>query len=117
MEVKPEVNIADLFEIHSNLMAILLFTNTFCNENNLPFVITSLKTDKVSGRVSSSHRDGRAADVSLKYWPEYKIIEFETKVNGIFYDQAAISKSDNRKRACVIHDSGKGRHIHLQVEP
>lgn len=103
--------------MHPNILILLGFITVFCYENKLPCKITSLKTDRVAGRISTSHKEGRAADFSIKGWPKNKIIELETKMNGKYYDIAALSKSDKIPRACIVHGEDANKHIHLQVKP
>jgi len=116
MDHKPEVNMEDLEDMNPCVIAMIGFVCAFAHTNKLPCVITSLKTDKVNGRVSPSHKQGRAADFSLRKWSKRKIHELVTKGNGEFYDIAAISNKTKMPTAFVDHDSGQGYHLHVQCK-
>ena len=96
---------------------LMLFTGfvEFATRNSLPVVITSIK-EHVEERVSRSHEQGRAIDVSINGWSYFDIDTVCSYINNKYEDIAAISYSDNVPRACVYHDVGMGRHIHLQVK-
>ncbi len=115
---KPGVCWEDLKEVNANLFVLLTHYILFCNLHDLPCTITSIKSDTIKGvRVSSSHRDGRALDVSTKNWPEHLISSFVANTNIQYKDIAAISARDLQPRAAVYHDIGLGPHIHLQCRP
>ena len=108
-----------LLYIHPLLMLVLADARLWCEENGLPFKITStvstLKEDKSLGRISSSHRTGRAADISVHDWDVYSISRFRDFFNEKYKDIAAVSSSNNHPILGVYHNSGHGDHIHIQI--
>lgn len=117
MELSRDIHFGDFQDVNPNLLILLGFYAAFCFENDLPCKVTSIRTDVVKNRVSITHMHGRAFDASLRGWPEKKIKEYITKVNGKFYDIAALSKRDKIPRAVVRHDAGRGDHFHHQCKP
>lgn len=116
IQIKKGVNLEDILALHPNLIVLIGFYSAFCANHKLPCKITSLITDVVKGRVSRTHERGLAADCSVNGWPQDIIDEFVIQTNTKFYNIAAISASDNVPRACIYHDSGLGKHLHLQVK-
>jgi hypothetical protein len=85
----------------------------------VPFVITStrssIETDKAIGRVSSSHREGRALDLSIRGWDSTAIKDFVNHFNKKHEDIAAISGKTLKPVLCVYGDERHIDHIHIQV--
>ena len=114
--IKHGVSIKDLELVSPYLLILLGATSLHCHQNNLPLVITSIKSDAIKvKRVSKSHLDGRALDISIKGWDKDDIDKFVAKMNIQYRHLAAISASDFKPRAAVYHDAGAGDHIHLQT--
>jgi len=113
---KPEVTLNDLENANPKLLIVLGYFGLFCQEHTLPCLITSLFTDAVKIRSSSTHRDGRAFDASIRGFTDEDIkmlVEYmEDKVGSL----GAISLSDNIRRVVICH-GGTARHLHFQVSP
>jgi len=115
INTKDKVNFEDLKDVHPNLLVLLVYAYQYARRYELPFTITSIK-DRFSGRISKSHEEGRAIDLSVKAWPEFHILRLTKKMNEEFESIGAISKSDGISRACVYHKvEGNAWHFHLQV--
>ncbi len=115
--IKHDVNIEDLTEMTPYALILLGATVAYCYNHKLECNITSLK-EEVTGRVSSSHRDGRAFDLSTKQWKLKDIEKLCNYTNGKYKTISAISASDLKPRACVYHKiEGSAYHLHLQVRP
>ena len=113
-DIKDDVSINDLMFISPHVFAMLSTVALYCTEFNLPLTITSLK-EEVKGRVSNTHRDGRAMDISVKGWPDLHIYRLKRILNRDFKEVAAISASDNKPRAAIVHAiEGNALHFHLQ---
>jgi len=86
---------------------------------NKPFIITETLTDididKRYQRVSSSHREGRAIDISLNWWTKEDAQKFTDHFNSKYVDMAAISGSTLKPTLCVYGDKRHLSHIHVQV--
>lgn len=65
-------------------------------------------------RVSSTHRDARAFDLSIHGWSLEFNIKFKEHFSEKYMDLAAVGK-DGVKRLIVEHDAGTGVHIHVQL--
>jgi len=110
----------DLFYLlHPLLIMVIGDMNLYCHDNNLPFVITetvtTLAQDKKLKRVSSSHREKRSFDSSLRGWEESEIKTFIAHFSEKYKDIAAISGSTFKPRLIVRHNSGAGDHMHFQI--
>jgi hypothetical protein len=116
LAIKDELRLEDLLSVHPNLLILLGAFSLYANQNGkLPVTITSIR-DHAKGRTSTSHRTGRAIDISSRSWPNDKIKGVCDMLNKKYKDIAAISKSDNKPRACVYHKVKDGvLHFHLQV--
>ena len=106
-------------QIRPELRAILNDMGRYCDLSGREFVLTDLLSDAFSdaklGRVSTSHKEGRAADCSVNGWSEEfiaKFIEFFTDKYGHL---GAVSKSDGKQRLIVDH-VGTARHLHIQIK-
>ena len=116
-KIKQGVNIEDLTEMTPFALLLLGAAVQYCYNHDLDCTITSLK-EHVNGRVSRSHSDGRALDLSTREWDEPQITEFCNYMNSTYKSIAAISASDLKPRACIYHKiEGGAYHLHLQVRP
>lgn len=107
------------FYLHP-LAAMLAFEmKYYCESHGLEYLITSTvsthKEDEELGRVSSSHRTGRAFDLRCKSWPQGSIKKFVDFFEGKYGHIAAISGSSFKRNLIVVHDSGNGIHMHVQI--
>lgn len=91
----------------------------WCVICDAPFMITaSMSTedeDKKLNRVSSTHREGRAFDLSCFGWDKDRILVFKTMFSEKYKDVAAISPSTNKPTLIIHHDNGNGMHFHVQI--
>jgi hypothetical protein len=76
--------------------------------------VTSIR-EVVAGRVSDTHKEGRAVDISVIGWKDPK--GFCNDFNKKYERLGAMSKSTGKRTPCVYHSiSGdSGWHIHLQA--
>jgi hypothetical protein len=107
-------------EIHPRLQIVLEDMASWVVAHGHEFVITDLLSeeleDKKLKRVSSSHREGRAADLRVRNWP----LEFRKKFEECFEKKyikiAAISKATGLPNLVFIHDNGVGGiHTHISI--
>ena len=108
--------------MNPNLLIVLGTITGYCFDHKLPLLITSMKSDAVKEvRVSVSHAEGRAFDVSINGWSEAQIETFKRKFNKDFESVAAVSNSDGKPRLIVDHRAKDAhgnpsiRHFHVQV--
>ena len=113
---KPEVRREDMFEV--NPVALLIFSAlcVYAKQNCLPVLITSIKTDTVNDRVSASHKENRAIDVSARGWTRFQCKFIEDKLNKMFVKEGAVSAISGKPVACVYHNTNSGLHFHLQAK-
>lgn len=101
--------------LHSITCMVLGFANNWAFERGLPFRVTSVLSDEAKdrrlNRVSSSHREGRAFDISIQGWTIDDIDDFREDMQRKFGHYGAFSIRDDVRRLVVIkHD-----HIHVQI--
>jgi len=105
--------------LHSRCIDIMADMYQWAVDNSLSFTITATVSnwleDRVLGRVSSSHRERRAFDLSIHGWTDENIREFTNHFNFKYYDEAAISGETGKPTLVLCHDNGHGRHIHVQI--
>jgi len=115
LTLKENVLVTDLQMIRPDLFIVLGYVSWWCFNNNLPCRVTSV-IDDVPQRVTKTHSQGRAIDVSTRGFGPKNIsdlISFLEEKVGHF---GAYSKSDGKQRVAIYHDVGMGPHIHIQVK-
>ena len=116
---KHEKDSIRLFHLHPLVLMVLFDMKYYCDLNHMRFNVTSTMStaqeDKELGRRSSSHRTGRAFDLSLRQWDETEIKDFLNYFNEKYKHIAAFSKSANKTVLVVRHNSGHGDHLHVQI--
>lgn len=115
IKLKEGVDFNDLKVTHPNLLIVLAGAYAYCQKIRLPFLITSLFTDQVRGRVSNTHLTGRAFDLSVKSWGEQDILDFIKYMNEKFIHLAAVSSETGEKCLIPPINHGTGLHFHIQV--
>lgn len=75
---------------------------------------STVEEDIVLRRKSSTHRDGRAFDLSVRSLSEEQIDEIKIQFTNIAGHLGAIN-SDGVPCLIVDHDCGFGRHLHFQI--
>ena len=104
--------------MHPLAVMILGYAAFTAEQMGVPFTVTStvsdLKEDQKLGRVSSSHRTGRAFDLSIYGWTTDDIDNFKIELESKFGAYGAISKRDGSRRLVVVHN-GTAPHIHVQI--
>lgn len=106
-------------ECHNVLKSLALDMQSWCKENDCPFMITESKTtdaeDRVLNRISKTHSEGRAFDLSTKGWTLMKIQYFIAYFSHKYVNYAAIGVSG--PRLILHHNNGNGDHMHIQIRP
>lgn len=105
-------------QLHPIAFMILCDMLYWTKSRNLPFVISDTVTteteDAELSRVSSTHREGRAFDISLKGWEPLDVDLFVTDFDIKYAKYAAMSKSGHPV-LIVRHNAGTGDHLHVQI--
>ena len=100
------------------LLMIIGDAATWAYNHGLDFLITATKTtieeDNSLNRKSSSHREGRAADISVRNWNRNQMGDLFIYLNEKYYEYGALSFS-GKINLVVLHDSGYGKHFHIQI--
>jgi hypothetical protein len=90
----------------------------YASVRGLPVSITETVTtpeeDQKLKRVSKSHAEGRAFDLSTRGWDEQDIALFMKNFNQKYAAVAAIGGS-GKPTLIVRHDTGHGDHFHFQI--
>ena len=114
---KPEVQERIMF-LSPAIMLILADLILYCEQNQLPCVIsdavTDLTEDQALNRVSSTHREGRAFDLSLKGWTRDQWNDCR-RIMASKYRHLAAVDAQGEPNLIVVHDAGTGNHMHFQV--
>lgn len=76
--------------------------------------VTTLEEDEKLKRVSSTHREGRAFDLSTRGWSK-DLIDECVRVFGFKYRNIAALGQDGSPRLVYFHNAGTGDHLHFQV--
>lgn len=107
-------------EIHPRLQIVLEDMASWVTAHGHEFIITDLLSeeleDKKLKRVSSSHREGRSADLRVKNWPLDFRKKFEDYFENKYIKIAAVSKATGLPNLVYIHDNGfSGIHTHISI--
>lgn len=116
INLKPEINFQDMLSAHPRLWIIMGHYFDYATKNNLPVTITSLFSDYVEGRLSLTHKSGRAVDFSIKGWPQEHLDGVVKYLNEKCGELGAVGR-DGIRRCIVVHDAGSGNHAHVQCFP
>lgn len=119
LEFKSAREREEFSQISPRLQFILEDMSRWVAAHGRRFIITDLLSDAYDdirlGRVSTSHAEGRAADISIKGWPEDFQKKFELFFESAFSGDGAWSKRTGKINLIEIHNSGHGAHCHIQI--
>lgn len=109
---------ARLDSLSVEALLVLCDVVLWCRSKQLRCVIsdavsTKAEDDKLQ-RVSSTHREGRAFDLSTRGWARETIDEC-IRVFGFKYRHIAAVAQDGSPRLVYFHNAGTGEHLHFQV--
>lgn len=114
---KKDINLT--LKMHPVASLLMLYMSLWASERGLPFTVTSTVSTKDEdaklGRVSTSHLDGRAFDISIKGWTIDEQTDFFIDHVEKYGHLGAYSHNGEQK-LIVIHD-GTAPHIHVQIKP
>lgn len=106
------------FHLHPKLIEIMQDMQVWCDEHEMPFVVTETvstqEEDDRLKRVSKTHLEGRAFDISAKGWGDQVVDIFCDFFDEKYKDVAAL-KQDGLPLLVVFHDAGTGEHFHVQI--
>jgi len=115
---KHTKTISRTLRLHPIAATLLLYSSIWAKERDLPFIITDTvstkEEDQALNRVSESHFDGRAWDISLVGWSTDDQTDYFIDFNNLYGHLGALTKS-NERRLIVIHNNGNGYHLHFQI--
>lgn len=77
-------------------------------------LLSELAEDRKLNRVSTSHLEGRGADVRCHEWPEEIRNKFEHYFEAKYKSWAAISKQTGKENLILFH-VGTAMHLHIQL--
>lgn len=104
--------------MHPTAQRLLLDMVAWAHDNGIQAIVTETATTKAEDealkRVSSTHREGRAFDISTKGWQLREILAFQEYFNARESSIAALGH-DGTPRLIVHHDAGTGAHFHVQL--
>ncbi len=104
--------------IRPTLQTILVDMDGYCMTWEMPFCITDLTSTEAEdlkyNRKSATHREGRAADLRCKFWPEWFCKQFEEHFEAKYKSAAAVSPKTKKCNLIEKH-VGTETHIHVQV--
>ena len=118
IEFKYSKDINLLYKVHPILLLIVADSSLFFFNYKKRFIITdSLSTtedDMRLGRVSSSHREGRAVDVRINNLDPDFVKEWQAYMDSRYLSFAAVNSKGFRK-LIVLHGEGDNYHAHIQI--
>ena len=113
---KPGVAARVLF-LNPIALMILCDVIQWCESYGVPCVVSDAVStedeDRELERVSSTHREGRAFDISARGWGELQVNAIIQEFSHKYAGYAAIGKDG--PRLVYHHDAGTGAHLHFQI--
>jgi hypothetical protein len=107
-----------LLNLSPAAMLVLADVLLWCSEKGLNPIVSgaasTLFEDQVLKRVSATHREGRAFDISARGLTKENIDEIIRVFSAKYRYLAALGK-DGQPKLCYFHNAGQGDHIHFQV--
>lgn len=105
--------------LHPFARQLLDEMRTWCLQHHIPFLVTETVTtaeeDNALDRVSASHRECRAFDLSVRGWSALAVESFRTHFTAKYGSLGAIGKESGEPRLLVYHNTGRGLHFHVQL--
>jgi hypothetical protein len=118
MIFKHEIDNHRFWYLHPQAIFIMAKMSQYCRMKNRDFVVTStvstLREDNKLGRKSSTHREGRAFDVSVQGWSQMFIDEFCAEFNLKYGTIGAVNSKGERR--LIVDHKGTARHLHVQLD-
>lgn len=106
-------------QLHPKCLDIMSDMLDWCSTKGLPFMVTAtastLEEDHQLKRVSSTHREGRAFDLSDQGWTKELTDEFILTFGIKYSTVAAVSPTTLEPLLILHHDNGNGTHFHVQI--
>lgn len=116
---KTEIIKQQALSLHPLILMVLCEMTAWAWAQGLPVVITETVTNEAQdaqfNRISPSHREGRAFDMSTRGWDEARINEFMSVFSKKYQSIAAIGLKTGKPELIVRHDTGHGDHFHVQI--
>lgn len=107
-----------LLHLHPNALMVLCDVIKWTIEKQIKAVITDCVTteaeDLALNRVSSTHRESRAFDISTRGWTKDNIDEC-VRIFSLKYRHMAAVGTDGQPRLVYFHNAGTGDHLHFQI--
>lgn len=107
-----------LLHLHPNALMVLCDVIKWAIEKQIKLVIsdavTTKQEDEALNRVSSTHRESRAFDISTRGWTKDDIDEC-VRVFSLKYRHMAAIGTDGQPRLVYFHNAGYGAHLHFQI--
>lgn len=108
-----------VLHLHPLVLIILFDMKYYCDLNGMRYEVTSTvstqEEDEALSRRSSTHRTGRAVDLSVRGWSEEETKHFIEYFSDKYNHLGAYSKASGKNKVIVHHNSGHGDHIHVQI--
>lgn len=118
MIFKHKKDIERVLYLHPIALIILFDMHSYCLKRSLPFVVTATVTtqeeDEQLNRQSSTHREGRAFDLSIQGWTTDEIDDFMLHFQKK-YDEFAAKKINGEKVLIPPINHGTAPHFHVQI--
>jgi len=106
--------ITDLQRVNPKLLVVLGHFLQWCEDAEKRCHITNILSTFPES-ISTSHKEGRAVDISVSSWNALDLQLCKEDMKKAVGHLGAYSSSDLKQRVFVLHDAGRGKHIHLQV--
>ena len=118
MIFKSKKDFNRFLNLHPVAFMLLAQMRLYCFERSIPFRVTSTvstkKEDSELNRVSATHREGRAFDLSLHHWSSFEIKQFTNYFDERYGHFGAIGFNGERK--LIVDHVGTARHLHIQID-
>lgn len=106
--------------LHETVGDLMYAMSEWCEKRGVPFVVTdtvsTMEEDRKLARVSATHREARAFDVSVREWLSLVTNEFISHFEKEWGAMAAIGMQTGEPTLILQHEVGhEGQHFHVQL--
>ena len=101
-------------DVRPDIRTLAVAIMSYLEALGVDMVITSVLDEAGVKRKSSTHKDGRAFDIRVKDWPIDLARSLTQWLNKMF-STGVFFESGEPMQVAVLHNSGYGDHIHVQV--
>lgn len=121
VKLKQGTDPSELLSVHPSMLILLSECASYAKEQKIDLVVSDILSEALDDaklqRVSKTHAEGRAIDLSVHGWSVDQIQGLISRINSKYTNIGAVSAVTGKGTPVVFHNNGNGWHFHLQCKP